>query len=207
MSSVASPAKREILVPAREARAFVVKAGQYLQVTDLQGMQVGDFAAFSEHDSTEWLSTARTRRTNASIYLRKGHHLYTNKLRPMLKLVEDTVGVHDILRPQCSPELNALEGHPGVQNCMDNLAAVLAPYGIDRWRIPETFNIFEDAPVLPDGTMVLQDSPSRPGDYVILRAEMDVLCALSACPYDYLPCNGGTITDLLVTILDALPAG
>jgi uncharacterized protein YcgI (DUF1989 family) len=31
---------------------------------------------------------------------------------------------------------------------------------------------------------------SKPGDYVIFRAELDCVVALSACPQDILPING-----------------
>jgi len=31
---------------------------------------------------------------------------------------------------------------------------------------------------------------SKPGDYVVLRAEMDAVIAFSACPQDILPING-----------------
>jgi len=34
------------------------------------------------------------------------------------------------------------------------------------------------------GMFVILEPVSRPGDYIEFRAEMDLLCALSACPDD-----------------------
>ena len=43
---------------------------------------------------------------------------------------------------------------------------------------------------------------SKPGDYVILRAEMECIVAMSACPQDMIPINGGNPVDAHFQIID-----
>jgi uncharacterized protein YcgI (DUF1989 family) len=45
-------------------------------------------------------------------------------------------------------------------------------------------------PVQPDGSLSFEPPVSQPGDYVLLRAEMDCVIVFSACPQDMVPING-----------------
>lgn len=57
-----------------------------------------------------------------------------------------------------------------------------------------------NVPVAADGAAAITDGRSRPGDYVDLRADVDVLAIVSNCPQIYNPCNGGRPTPIrLVT--------
>ncbi|MDQ6644506.1 MAG: DUF1989 domain-containing protein, partial [Chloroflexota bacterium] len=83
----------------------------------------------------------------------------------------------------CSPEmfkkLYRYEGyHP---SCFENLAKNFALFGIEGSAIPTTFNIFMNVSVLPNGELKIGPPLSRPGDYIILQAEMDVIVGLTAC--------------------------
>lgn len=61
-------------------------------------------------------------------------------------------------------------------------------------------NFFMNVPVGSDGALAITEGLSRPGDYVDLRAEIDVLVALSNCPQIYNPCNGGRPTPIRVVV-------
>jgi hypothetical protein len=50
--------------------------------------------------------------------------------------------------------------------------------------------------------MGIVDGRSRPGDYVDLRAEMDVLAVLSNCPQIHNPCNGFNPTPIRVVVTE-----
>jgi uncharacterized protein len=68
--------------------------------------------------------------------------------------------------------------------CTENLGEALAPYDIALEDIPSPFNIFQDM-IIREKTGVLEHSPIRPklpGGHVTLRADMDLLAALSVCP-------------------------
>jgi uncharacterized protein len=211
MSGVSSrpgsiPRGLEIHVPAASARAFEAGAGQYVTVIDLEGQQIGDFVALNAADHTERLSTCHTRSMIRRIYIRLGDALYSNLRRPMLDVVEDDVGCHDILIAPCDPVLYeksfGIVGHP---NCLDNLSDALGRHGIERWQVPEPLNVFQNSRVDVEGNFVPRTALSRAGDRLVMRAAFDVVCAVSACAHDQLPVNGSRLTPLLVVISSEKP--
>lgn len=181
---------------------FLIKKGQRLRVIDPEGEQVSDLMAFAQGDESEWLSSGRSLDYNNTIYLTTGHILYSNKSNPMFTILEDTVGRHDFLLTPCSPEmfkkLYHYEGyHP---SCFENLAKNLAPFGIKDSSIPTSFNIFMNVSVLPNGELTIAPPLSRPGDYILLRAEMDMIVGLTACSAEL--SNNGTFKPIDAEVLD-----
>jgi uncharacterized protein YcgI (DUF1989 family) len=101
----------------------------------------------------------------------------------MLTITEDRVGRHDFLYTPCSAETFTIiykttTHHP---SCFENLVNALQPLGIDADRIPTTFNIFMNVSIAPDGELKIDPPLSKAGDYVALRAEMDLVVGLTAC--------------------------
>ena len=123
-----------------------------------------------------------------------GDTFLTNQRRPILTLVEDTSGgAHDTLMAACDApryRLLGVEGHH--DNCRDNLHAGLAALGVKVPATPSPLNLFMNIPWTPDGTLAWAEPVSTAGSYVVLRAEMDLVIAFSACPQDILPINGRT---------------
>jgi uncharacterized protein YcgI (DUF1989 family) len=163
--------------------AFELNRGDRLRVIDPLGEQVSDLIAFSGDDRAEWLSSGRTLDYNNTIYLTTGHTLYSNRSRPMLTIVADTVGRHDFLYTPCSPETFSIiyKNHSYHPSCFENLAVALEPFGIPPDTIPTTFNIFMNVDVLPSGELRISPPRSRAGDSIELRAEMDLVVGLTAC--------------------------
>lgn len=162
---------------------FLLKKGQILHVIDPQGEQVSDLMAFAQAEKTEWLSSGRSFDYNNTIYLTTGHVLYSNKSTPMFTILEDKVGKHDFLLTPCSPEMFKIiykyKGyHP---SCFENLANNLAQFGIEGQAIPTTFNIFMNVDVLSNGELKIGSPLSRPGDFITLRAEIDLIVGVTAC--------------------------
>ena len=163
--------------------AFVLRRGQTLRVIDPCGEQVADLVAYALDDRVEWLSSGRTLDYNNTIYLTTGHALYSNRSRVMLTIVADTVGRHDFLYTPCSAETFSIiyktgGGHP---SCFANLAGSLRPFDVGPDAIPTTFNIFMNVDVLPSGELRIGPPRSRAGDFVELRAELDLIIGLTAC--------------------------
>jgi uncharacterized protein YcgI (DUF1989 family) len=170
------------IIPPQTGVAFVAPKRTLLTVTDLLGEQVSDLAAFGI-DRREYLSAGRSFDYNDTIVLSTGHVLYSNRSRPMLTIIEDTVGKHDFLYAPCSPEMfQALYGAgPDHPSCFRNLADNLAAHGIDDDQIGPTFNIFMNVEVQPDGRLKIHPPASRAGDYIRFRVEMDLIVGLTAC--------------------------
>ncbi|WP_027416653.1 DUF1989 domain-containing protein [Aneurinibacillus terranovensis] len=197
---------QEIVITGGTGRAFPIKSGKYLIVTDVEGKQVADFIAVNLNNNEEYLSTAHTRSMNGRVTVQKGDMLYSNFRHALLEIVEDTVGVHDTLYPCCDPMRYKLDfGVDGHQNCRENFTHALKEYGIDYWRVPDPFNIFQNSPLNPDGTFGPSTEPkSKAGDYVVFRALTDLIIGISACPQDMTPLNGFHITDIKANIVDHL---
>jgi uncharacterized protein len=162
---------------------FELRAGELLRVVDPRGEQVSDLIAFARDERSEWLSSGRTLDYNNTIYLTTGHALYSNRSRVMMTIVADTVGRHDFLYTPCSPETFSIiyKNHSYHPSCFANLAAALRPYGIGADAIPTTFNIFMNVDVLPSGALQISPPRSKPGDYIVFRAEIDLIVGLTAC--------------------------
>ncbi len=162
---------------------LTLKKGQLLKIIDPQGEQVADLTAFSFEDKAEWLSSGRTIDYANKIYLSTGNVLYSNRSRPMLTILEDLVGRHDFLLTPCSPETfqiiyNNHEYHP---SCFENLYTNLAPFGITPDMIPTTLNVFMNVIVTETGELRIDPPPSKAGDYIVFRAEMDLIVGITAC--------------------------
>jgi uncharacterized protein len=198
--------KREILIPGGEGRAFEVKKGEYIIVTDVKGKQVADLVCLNLANPQEYLSTAHTRMMVGRTSLTQGDTMYTNYRNAILEMVVDKVGVHDTLYPCCDPMRYKLDfGLDEHRNCRDNLAGVLQKYGVDFWRVPDPVNLFQNSPLNVDGSFADAEEPkTMPGDYVVLKALMDVVVGISACPQDMIPLNGWIITDIKAELTSKL---
>jgi hypothetical protein len=184
---------------------LVVHRGELLKLIDPTGEQVSDLISFARDDAREWLSSGRTIDYANTIYLTTGHTLYSNRSRPMWTVVEDTVGRHDFLLTPCSPETFSIiyktTGHH--PSCFENLVGALAPFGIVPDAIPTTFNVFMNVVVQPDGALKILPPRSRAGDYLLLRAEMDLVVGVTACSAEL--SNNGTFKPIDVEV-HAAPA-
>ena len=179
-------------VPARKGRAARLTKGQAIKIINTHGLQVCDTWAFSADDLKEFLSVEHMRPTLGSIFPKKGQPLHTNRRRPILILEEDTSpGIHDTLIAACDDYRYGLLGCKEYHdNCTDNLRAGMRQLGLEVPEVPSPLNLWMNIPFAADGTQSWGEPLSKPGDYVILRAELDCIVAMSACPQDILPING-----------------
>lgn len=190
-----------------EPRAVVareLRRGQTLRVTDLEGQQVADVIAFTLPDLRDRLWPSTTIRLNGTVYLTTGHVLYSELSRPLMTIVEDTCGRHDILAGSCNAEIDKVRyGVDDHRGCVENFVDAIAPWGLERADVPMSFNAFMNCPVEPDGSWSIAEPASRKGDAIALRAETDLLVAISNCPQDLNPCNAGELTPLGISIAAA----
>jgi uncharacterized protein YcgI (DUF1989 family) len=183
-------------IPARRGKAVLVKSGQSIKIINTHGSQVVDTWAFVADKLTEFMSLEHTRATMLRLRPQVGDVFRTNKRRPILTLIEDTCnGIHDMLLAACDNERYGLLGCTEYHdNCTDNLHAAMAELSLRAPETPSPLNLFMNIPWTGDGGLSFDPPTTRPGDYVVLRAELDVVVAMSACPQDILPINGTTGT-------------
>jgi len=178
-------------LPARQGIAARVHAGQTISIINTSGRQVVDTWAFSSQDVDEWLSMEHSRVALSRIVPRVGDILLSNRRRPMLCLIEDTTpGNHDTLMAACDARRYELLGAVGHHdNCSDNLHAALRAMAMNTRIVPCPLNLFMHVPWSGDGRLSFERPTSAPGQYVSLRAECELVVALSACPQDMNPVN------------------
>ncbi|RBI83326.1 aminomethyltransferase [Rhodosalinus halophilus] len=179
-------------IPARKGRAVRLSAGQAIEIVNTHGTQVVDTWAFNAEDLTEFLSNEHMRATLGRLWPAEGDALITNRRRPILVMERDTSpGRHDTLIAACDDYRYGLLGCTEYHdNCTDNLFAAMRSIGLRIDDCPSPLNLWMNIPVAPDGSTGWGEPLSRPGDIVVLRAQMDCVVAMSACPQDILPING-----------------
>jgi len=182
--------------------ALEIRRGQLLKIIDPAGEQVSDLISFGAADRAEWLSSGRTIDYANTIYLTTGHILYSNRSRPMWRIVEDTVGRHDFLLTPCSPEtfeiIYKTKGHH--PSCFENLVRALGPYDIAPDSIPTTLNVFMNVEVSPSGELRILAPRSRAGDHLLLEAEMDMIVGVTACSAEL--SNNGRFKPIDIEVYD-----
>jgi uncharacterized protein YcgI (DUF1989 family) len=182
----------ELTVAPGAGRALDVRAGDQVDIIALEGPQVADMWAFAHPYDSEFLSTEHTRSCLDRLCPQVGQAFYTNKRRPMLKVIADTSpGDHDLLLSACDTARYRLLGHQGPhRTCADNLIEALASHGQALRDIPSPVNVFENVAIGADGSLEIRPPRVMAGQALSLIAEMDLILVVSACPMDIVPTNG-----------------
>ena len=194
----------DLRIGAGTAAAYRVKAGDFIQVIDVDGRQCSDFQAFHAHDleaGAEYAidpTTTRTLMGTASPGPGLHSRFFDARQRPLVEVVRDTVGRHDTFMLACSAKYYEDMGYPGHPNCSANFNLALAPHGVAPRIGWPAINFFYNTIYQGDDSITLDEPWSRPGDYVLLRALEDLVCVSSACPDDIDPANGWQPTDIHV---------
>jgi urea carboxylase-associated protein 1 len=195
----------DFTVPANMPWSRVVKKGQVLRIVDLEGTQAVDTLFYNAADKTERYSAQDTVRVQGSPYITSGTRLISSDGNVMATILADTCGGHDTSAGACSAEANTVRfGHHTkfMHSCRDNFVLELSRHGMTKRDIVSNINFFMNVPVESDGTLAIVDGISGPGDYVELRAEMDILCVISNCPQINNPCNGFNPTPVRTLVWD-----
>jgi uncharacterized protein len=198
-------ATETVTVAARTGSAVRLVAGKSVEIGNPQGTQVVDTWALRASDPLICLSMSVTRAMLAKLVPEVGDALYGSDRAPLLTLTDDTSpGVHDTLLAACDPERYRLLGAQGPHaSCADNFARALRELGVASRPVPDPLNLFMNIPWSDDGRLQYRGPVGKPGDYVRLRAEADVIVVVSACPQDMNPVNGENgPSDITWRILD-----
>jgi len=190
----------EIVVAPRDGRAFEVPAGHFVRIVSVEGPQVGDLNLWNAHDLCEHFFSGKTRALHAT-HVTTGDRLWSTLpgLRPLATITGDTLdwygfdddgaGVHDVIGTRCDPYTNfLLKGVEYHRCCHSNLTRALAaarglPLAEAETHVHDVLNVFMCTGFARDThRYFMKASPARPGDYLELFAEIDLLAALSACP-------------------------
>jgi uncharacterized protein YcgI (DUF1989 family) len=184
-------------LPRNTGFALDMKVGQSLRI---MSQTIIDFVCFNRENLRERFDQARTKANQRKVFISVGDSLISKLNNTMMTIIEDTFkeGHHDLQEGMCSRKRHELAAQRGIweitykrplsemppRGCTENLGGVLAPYGITVEDVPSPFNIFQHM-IIHQDTGELEHShirPKPPGAHVRLRAEMNLLAAVSACP-------------------------
>jgi aminomethyltransferase len=189
-------------IEARTAIVYEVKAGQYIQLIDVEGRECSDFQCFDiaalDKGLERCIDATSTRHVVGASYPAPGllAKFYTQDFEPLVELVRDTCGRHDSFGTACTAKYYDDLGYPGHVNCSENFNRALSPFGIQSRPGWMAINLFFNTNIDASNQMYFDEPWSRPGDYVLMRALKDMICVSSACPCDVDPANGWNPTDI-----------
>jgi len=195
----------ESVIPAQEFMALTMRESQILRFVDIEGRQVPDLVCFDLSDPTDELSMGNSLLLNKRRELREGDILYSVDCNPMMTITGYSNELSYAYGPMCSEQLNRIRyGVPDTRNCRDNFAMALAEteWKLGPREIPNAFVPFMNVEVDGDGTLEIREPTSVAGDYYDLRAESDLLVAISNCPQERNPCNGFKATAIGVIVYE-----
>ena len=174
-----------------------LRRGEALRIVDLSGCSSVSMIGWREKDTSERLNCADTAKIQWSAALSKGRVMLTDMGRVFASLIEDTSGAHDLLVGGSTPA-SVLAAHGGpVRNTQENFLAAAAKIGLGLRDIPPCVTFFAPVSLDAAGRFTWVSGRKKAGDFVDLRAEMDIVLVLSNCPHPLDPARpavGGPIT-------------
>lgn len=194
-------------VPGGWYATYRLAAGQRLRITSPQGESAVALLAWNAHDPSERLNHADSIKIQWTAALGPGRLLFSDMGRVLLSIVADSSGAHDVL----AGGLNAagvarkFGAAPGLRNTRDNFVLAAGKFGLGPRDIPPFITFFAPVQVDGDGALAWRDGVRQPGDFVELRAEMDLLVALSNCPHPLDPAPEYRAGPAEVAVLAAIP--
>ena len=187
------------------ASAYEVRAGEWIQIIDVEGRQCTDFQAFCaaalQRGTERCLDVTASRTVAGRAYPAPGVRAkYCDQdFQPLVEIVQDSCARHDAFGLACNAKYYEDMGYPGHANCSDNFNAALDPFGAPPRRGWMSMNFFFNSVFCERSQTFANEEPwSRPGDFVLLRALTDLVCVSSACPDDIDPANGWNPTEIHV---------
>ena len=205
MTSTERKLLQELIIQPGTGKALELRRGQILRIAQTTGRQCADFNCFNLHDYKEFFHTGRTRHLHG-MHPTKGDFLWSAppRERPMMAIIEDTVGTNDVLYPRCSAFL--FEHQYGLDvhtNCHDIQAEAQREYGLTPDDVHDSFNFFMHTGVAPDGHPYIAKNMAKAGDYVELLALLDVLAIPNVCGADVMMTSNFELKPLKLSVFDA----
>jgi urea carboxylase-associated protein 1 len=195
------------VVEAGDPFLFEIGKGQVVRIVDLHGNQPVDTLFYNAHDYADRYSAQDTIREQGNVYLTTGTRLISSNGNVLMTITADTCGRHDTLGGACATESNMVrydlsKGH--MHACRQSFMKSIQQWGrgLETRDIASNINFFMNVLITPEGGLSFEAGVSDAGNYVELRAEMDVLMLIRNFPQMNDPCNGYNHTPVLILIWD-----
>ena len=204
----------EETVQAGASWTHILKRGTALRITTLaDGANVP--AIFFNFDCPiERYNMPDTLKAQHTSHLTRGFVLYSDMGRVLCSVTEDSCGWHDLIGGHTTSTTITdrfgrhayQENHNGFhRNTRDNFLIELANWGLGLRDLSANVNFFSKVQVAADGAMTFVPGNSRTGDFVELRAEMNVLVVLDTGQHPLDPASTYSPVPIRVAIRKADP--
>jgi urea carboxylase-associated protein 2 len=183
-----------------------LRRGEALRIIDDTGRSSVSLIGWREEDTSERINCADTVKVQWSAAICKGRVILSDMGRVLLSLIEDTSGAHDLLVGGSTPASTLAAFGSPARNSQENFLAAAAKIGLDVRDIPPCVTFFAPVSLDAKGRFLWNPDRKQPGDFVDLRAEMNLILVASNCAHPLDPARPaatGPVT--LITHKVALP--
>jgi urea carboxylase-associated protein 2 len=170
-------------VPAGWYTTVRLRHGEALRIVDDSGRSSVSLIGWREEDTSERINCADTVKVQWSAAISKGRVILSDMGRVFLSLIEDTSGAHDLMVGGSTPASTLDAFEPFSRNTQDNFLSAAAKIGLSLRDIPPCATFFAPVSVDAEGRFLWSSGRKQAGDFVDLRAEMNVLLVLSNCSH------------------------
>lgn len=187
-----SPSLREERLPGGAHTSLILRKGQILRLTDIDGGANVSMMMLNPHEKSERLNLPDTLKGQHTARLTAGHCFYSDMGRVLAGIVADSCGWHDpfggVLNADETREKYGTGRYQELRNGfyrngVDNLLVEMGKWDLGLEDLLMVVNFFSKVTVDEDGSFQFISANSRAGDYVELFAPMDVLMVLTALPH------------------------
>ena len=175
-------------IPGGWYATFTIAAGHGLRLVNTSGTPGVSLFAWNARDTSERYNSADTVKIQWTAELRKGRVLFSDMGRVLFSIVEDTTGAHDTIVGGSTPASNLRKyGHSDLRSTRENMLLAAAKHGLGLRDLAPVITFFAPVAVGEDGSLGWRDGLVKAGDFVDLRAELDLIVAVSNCPHPLAP--------------------
>lgn len=173
------------IIPGGTYWSRIIKKGTTLRISAPEGSRGFSFLCYNADNIIERYNTADTAKIQFNAFLKKGKLLYSDMGRVLFSITEDTCGNHDTLSGCSNVSTNSAKYGEGsfYRSSRDNFLLALAKRNMGKRDIMPNVNWFAHVAVDSIGNLVWAEQMASVGDFIDLRAEMNVLAVLSNTPH------------------------
>lgn len=162
--------------------------GQALRLLNPAATPGVSFFAWNADDTSERYNAGDTVKVQWTAALAKGRVLLSDMGRVLASITEDSCAAHDALLGGSSAASNAAKyGRDGLRNTRDNFVLAAGKLGLSRRDLAPCISFFSPVATDAAGRFHWRDGVLQAGDFVELRAEMNLLLVVSNCPHPLAP--------------------
>lgn len=195
------------MIPGGAYWSRLIKRGTTLRIVAPGGSKGVACLFYNADNPIERYNAADTTKIQFNAFLQQGMLLYSDMGRVLFSITQDTCGLHDTLGgcsnlvtnekyrgsdPTQNSEGDRTQNGGGdrtqntdydYKNSRDNFLLALTKCNLGKQDIMPNLNLFTRIIVTSEGGLTWAEKTAQPGDFIDLRAEMNVLVVLSNCPH------------------------